>query len=633
MAQSVQPLSTHAQLLPQLFTSLASHAGRKAQNQDTLAVQTLSPTQNGTLSDADPWLVTAIADGVSSCQLPKQASEWVIKTLLEQLSLHQANTFNDKAVASYSTSNRSERLAQAISHSIRIINDFLYFNDDQANRALMSQSSYLPVRLSTLTGLLFTDQVSMLFHTGDSRIYRLRHQALTVLTQDHRHHHGRDKGALSAALGADVTIELQLTEVDVLPDDVFLLMTDGVYEFIGDDELLLLTQSAMGKLLDVHSVSTIELQQLPETLCQVALENGSQDNVSCVLIAVKSKTLGLTNPTDKTANMDSVDNLISIANTPLQIPPVLSMGDKLDNFTIDKVIKNTPRSTIYLATDNTADTGDNQRILKVPSAYYDDDEQYLRLFLKEEKIGLSFNHPSLLKFYPKPPNSHYLYHVTEYVQGISLREFIDTQPLLSVSQVFEFVSQIGLALRVLHRNYLLHQDIKPENIMLMPSGHIKLIDFGSVGSMLLKTAHTPPAGDLHYVAPEYFSDAPKGVYSDIFSLGVVTYEMLTGKQAFDMESIATAHTTQKLPFKNVRQWRAELPFWVNDVLIRAMQPDSDRRYQAIGDFLTDLDPKSHNSSQRNQPLIEKNPVLFWQLVSGVLFMLLVLVLLFIAVNH
>ena len=651
MSKAIQqnPASSQSlpQSLPQLLTRAASHAGRKAENQDTLTMQTLVPTGDSSAAQL-AWQVTALADGVSSCGQPKLASQWVIDTLIDQLTMHQADMVTTPVtspitspVTSDSLNNNSaETLAQMLTKSVHIINDFLYFSDHHDSFDSASQR-YLPKLLSTLSGLLFTEPLlsehsAVLFHTGDSRIYRLRHNKLRVLTQDHRHKRGRDKGALAAALGADAQVELQLAQIDVLPEDVFLIMTDGVYEFIGDDELLLLTQSALGKLLALDNSTTFDLENLPETLCQVALENGSNDNVSCVMIAVLPKVARILANADfdKADFAEHTDSRHAV--TRLRIPPVLTAGDKLDHFTIDKVVQNTPRSSVYLATDSTADTGNNQRIIKVPSAYYEDDSVFLRLFLKEEKIGLSLNHPSLLKFYPKPMNSQYLYHVTEFLQGMSLREFIDTQPPLSVAQTFAIVNQIGMALRAMHRNYLLHQDIKPENIMLLPSGHIKLIDFGSVGSLLLRTGHTPPVGDLHYTAPEYFSDAPKGVYSDIFSLGVVTYEMLTGLQPFDVDTLTTAmtaQTTQKLAFKNVRQLRTDLPFWVNDVLIRALQADSNRRYQSIGDFLTDLDPKSHAEDKAKQPLIDKHPVLFWQLVSGILTVLLLITWLMVALNH
>lgn len=621
-----------AQPYLQLLTSAASYAGRKAENQDALVVHTLSAQPQHSTVNSQHWLVTALADGVSSCQSPKQASSWVIETLIDQLTRQQAQLVNDINSNNLADPTvRIDHLAPMVTKTVQIINDFLYFNDDHYTAKAAAHSAALPRYLSTLTGMLFTEQTALLFHTGDSRIYRLRHNQLSILTKDQRHQKGRDKGALSAALGADANVDLQLTEVDRLPEDVFLIMTDGVYEFISEEELLLVTESALGKFSTRTDLSTTALENLPKLLCQVALESGSNDNVSCVMVTVLPKTLAEVDERPNTPDINN-DKTNTSQTTPeavlnrLQIPPVLAVGDVLDHFTIQQVIQNTPRSTVYLATDATADANDNLRILKVPSAYYDDDSQYLRLFLKEEKIGLSFDHPSLLKFYAKPIHSHYLYHVTEYVQGISLREWIETQPVLSVNQTFDLISQIGLALRVMHRNYLLHQDIKPENIMLLPSGGIKLIDFGSVGSMLLKTAQMPPVGDLHYTAPEYFSDAPKGVFSDVFSLGVVTYELLTGQQPFDVDTLSNAHTSQKLTFKHVQQWRPELPFWVNDVLIRAMQPDSRSRYQGIGDFLADLDPKSHVTPQTHRPLIEANPVLFWQLISAVLLITLIAVL-------
>lgn len=213
--------------------------------------------------------------------------------------------------------------------------------------------------------------------------------------------------------------------------------------------------------------------------------------------------------------------------------------------------------------------------------------------------------------------------------GTSLRVLLDSQPPLSLAQTYEIISKVALALRVMHRNYLLHQDVKPENVILTPNSEIKLIDFGSTGSLLLKNALTPPAGDLHYTAPEYYNHAPKGIHSDIFSLGVMTYEMLTGKLPFEVKELANLKEKvpigQSLTFIDVRQLRPELPFWVNDVLIRALHPDGASRYQSLGEFLSDLDPACHTSSdsQKSAPLIVRQPVLFWQIVSGILLVLLV----------
>lgn len=614
-------LEKNSPLLPQFYLSQATHAGRKAENQDTLAVQTI--VQNNSEANAtNAWLVTAVADGVSSCQRPKTASQLATQMFLQRLSLEHSQMLDQSSFEWDSEQLVSvDKLAQALTISVQFANDMLYFSELNNSRIQVTQNSQLPSLLTTLTGILFTDQAAVLFHTGDSRVYRFRHNQLSVLSEDHRHAKGRHKGALASALGADARIDLQLLAVEVLADDIILLMTDGVYEHISESELLLLAQSAINhNPTEVGMLATSVLDTLPDTLCQVALENGSTDNVSCIAIGMLPKLK---------ENKDS-DSPNAIQR--LVIPPVLAIGQTLDNFTIHELIQNTPRSTVYLSVDNNANTTTDPnaklRIIKAPSTYFEDDSQFLRLFLKEEKLGLSFNHPSLLKFYPKTAASQYLYHVTEYVQGMNLRTYLDTQPPLSLPQVFDIISQVGLALRVMHRNYYLHQDIKPENIMLTATGKVKIIDFGSVGSLLLKSSHTAPVGDLHYTAPEYFADAPKGVYSEIFSIGVMTYEMLTGHQPFDLSSLSQNPTPQQLNFKNVRELRPELPYWVNDVLLRAMHPDYQSRYQGIGDFLTELDPKTHTADQANQPLLEKNPVLFWQMVSGGLFILLIVLLIF-----
>lgn len=610
-------------LLPQIQVSVASFAGRKAENQDTILLQTLLPlvleddiTAGGNsqvmaqTNRQQAWLLAAVADGVSACQAPKVASDLAIRTFTRHMLDEQedllTNPINDQS---------PDTLLQALAKSVQYANDKLYFSEG-IHRP--------PPLLSTLSGMLVTQQTGFVFHTGDSRVYRYRQLQLEVLTQDHRHHKGRDKGALSAALGADAHVNLQFLNVPIFPDDVYLIMTDGVYEHINDEEMQVLLRGLLsGNLLysdtklvrdfSQNSLSQNTLNDLPDKLCRAAIENGSTDNVSCVVLAVA-------NPSGQAlTNVNLQTNSRSIT---LKLPPVLIMGDTLDNFTITQVLQNTARSSIYLATDNQAEPN-NQRILKVPSAYFEDDSDYLRQFLKEEKIGLGFSHDSLLKFYPKSPNSPYLYHVTEYVAGTNLREFLDDHPPLSVAQTHEIISRIGLALRVMHRNYVLHQDVKPENIILTPTGDIKLIDFGSAGSLLLKNALAPPAGDLHYTAPEYYNHAPKGIYSDIFSLGVVAYEMLTGKQPFEVKTLTNPQ--ENISFTDARALRPDLPFWVNDVLVRAMHPDGNSRYQSIGEFLSDLDSKSHQSEQNHSiPLIKRQPVLVWQSISGMLLLLLII---------
>lgn len=579
------------------------------------------------------------------------------------------------------------QLAQAIANSIQTANDALYFSDTHPSESRNS----LPTHLSTLSGLLLTHSHAHLFHTGDSRIYRYRQaqQALTVLSKDHRHHKGTDKGALSAALGADALVDLHYDLLPLQAQDVYLIMTDGVYEYVDEEEMAVFIrplfdiESTNLPLAQGHSTTptraadnssvispiTSHIHQLAHKLCQAALENGSTDNLSCVAVYVHSAAQTAFNNTafdlqspDLQSNANTRTNLTQTTRQ-LRLPEALSVGDHIDDFCITQVLHHTARSSVYLAEDQQK----NLRILKVPSAYFEDDATYLRQFLKEEKIGLSFNHDSLLKFYPKPLSSPYLYHVTEYVAGSSLRQFLDShilsssavdtskpnQPaanvsskssppqssasqfsvsqssisqaaptLLDIKQTHALVKKIALALRVMHRNYYLHQDVKPENILLTASGDIKLIDFGSVGSLILKDALSPPMGDLHYTAPEYYTHAPKGIYSDLFSLGVITYEMLTGQLPFEVKALASAHKSgETLSFTPAKTLNPSLPYWLDEVLIRALHPDIQARYQSLGEFLSDLDPSQHEAQDRQRPLIEQNPLLVWQGISVGLFCL------------
>ena len=208
-----------------------------------------------------------------------------------------------------------------------------------------------------------------------------------------------------------------------------------------------------------------------------------------------------------------------------------------------------------------------------------------------------------------PASTTYLYHLTEYIEGESLRDFIDRHAPCDVWQTYDLLTKIGMAARVMHRNYLLHQDIKPENVLLTKSGAIKLIDFGSASSSILKDSTRPPNGDLHYAAPEYYTNAPKGVHSDLFSIAVIGYELLTGQLPFGSQELMNPQQALVMPTKLLRQHN--VPATSQQALIRALHPNTKVRYQAIGEFLQDFNPDNSTRSRDSEPLIKSNPLLVW----------------------
>ncbi len=741
-------------------------AGRKAENQDSLVVTTCltgylahqsmkhpQPQQDG--QQHQPFIaphqlpvLAVLADGVSACQFPKQASQMAVTMLTEaiveglELLYQQTEIIADQfAVQAYKAIFTDESVAGIIKAAVISANDAMYFSH--------AYHRVTPL-LSTLSGVLCIGDKVHLFHTGDSRIYKVGASSLIVLSEDHRIHHGRDKGALSAALGADSRVDLQQSVFVLHQNEYLALMTDGVYEHINQVEMQFEFSAAVAHLEDTPDWSQLIQWDLSRQLCQLAYDEGSNDNLTIIMMGMGARHQPqhpqLTEPSQpsqpsklatNTATMeklalddhnatDSAPLLAALAATPIEdskagnhdhiqiqdvnnvnsepnahndntehddtvkpamnspapptdaepiivpsiyrLPTGLEIGDEIDGFVVDKIIACTARSEVYLVHDKTG----YPYVLKSPSMMTVDDGNYLRDFLKERKIGLSLskhrragesaynqtnpNHGSdtqnsrpnpgrqsrtgdnnpttlegsalnetgLMRYYPVPASSTYLYHLTEYIDGESLRMFMSRNGPCDVWQTHDLLTKIGMAVRVMHRNYLLHQDIKPENVLLTKSGAVKLIDFGSTGSSILKDNTRPPVGDLHYAAPEYYTDAPKGVHSDLFSIAVIGFELLTGQLPFTSQKLMSATDPLELPTDLLRQ--KQVPATSQQALLRALHRNTNARYQAIGEFLQDFNPDNMAFLTDPVPLIQRNPLLVWHGICLIQFIIIVFLL-------
>ena len=672
-----------------------TQAGRKSENQASILITTCLPYQQTAHPTLYPLLVI-LADGVSACQFPKQASRLAIDIVaqhithsLPQLSQSQP-PFEDAQVASL------------IKLAVNKANDALYFSQAYQRIAPL---------LSTLSGVLCIADRIHLFHTGDSRIYRVTVDSLTALTTDYRIHHGQDKGALSAALGADTKVELQQDVFTLHQNECLALMTDGVYEHIDPIEMqfdlsahsadifAMLAQPTMHTMQNQPPVKFLDAH-ISSKLCEQALMAGSNDNLSMILLGMSDQSglSGLSSGQDwqhwqngenKQTDASPTPSTATAPMTRYQLVTGLTVGDKIDGFVVRDVIARTARSEVYLVQDEAK----HCYALKSPSMSTVDDGHYLREFLKERKIGLSLSkhrhagetaynqndpnhlrgqlksplknqpkvsldkgnsahlqqaskdtpstnfihsHPyypehqstasssGLLRYYPVPASSPYLYHLTEYIDGESLRAFIERQAPCDIWQTHDLLTKIGMAVRVMHRNYLLHQDIKPENILLTKTGAVRLIDFGSASSSILKDSTRPPNGDLHYAAPEYYTDAPKGVHSDLFSIAVIGFELLTAELPFSAQALMSPAQTLAMPTQLLRQH--QVPISSQQALMRALHPNTNVRYQAIGEFLRDFNPDNSVSQSDPIPLIKRNPLLVWHGICFIQTILIILLL-------
>ncbi|WOX04686.1 bifunctional protein-serine/threonine kinase/phosphatase [Microbulbifer pacificus] len=544
----------------------ATEGGQRAYNDDAVAIYRASGSElryRGSLA--------AIADGVGSAEAGGAAARAAVSGFISDY---------------YSTPD-SWSVKQAAARVLHALNSWLYRQSGGADEV---QRGWL----TTFSAVVFKGSTAHLIHIGDSRIYRLRNGNLECLTRDHSRTLGPERTFLSRALGMDAYIEVDYRQEPLEAGDLFCITTDGIHDF--------LPSAQFAGLLQTHQLSAAQ------PLIAAALDNGSKDNLSLALCRVNL----LDSP--------EADDLM-LATSQLPFPPSMQPGNKIDGYEVLQELHASSRSYLYLVRD--LDSG-ALCVLKAPSENFIDDPVYIERFIAEEWTGRRVDHPAIVKVFPPKKERRFLYHVMEYVDGQNLRQWMQLNPEPPLDQVRNLVAQLVSALRRLQRLEIVHGDLKPENIMVDSSGRLKLIDLGGANAAglqeLLRYQDSAPPGSKNYCAPEYFVGDGASHRSDIFSLGVIAYEMLTGHYPYK-ERFGSSHYQLKnyaaLRYISARQYRDDIPFWIDGALRRACAPDPKSRYPALSEFVHDLSiPNSRFTSAERPPLLERNPLLFWQTVAA-----------------
>ena len=204
-------------------------------------------------------------------------------------------------------------------------------------------------------------------------------------------------------------------------------------------------------------------------------------------------------------------------------------------------------------------------------------------------------------------------------------------PKPDMQSVRKIIGQLVRGLAAFHRLEMVHQDLRPENIMIDKAGIVKIIDFGStkVAGLLEMTQaieHQNLLGTAQYSAPEYFLGEAGTTRSDLFSVGVITYQMLTGELPYGAQ-VARARTRaaqRKLSYKSALHDEREIPEWIDFTLKKAVHPNPNKRYQELSEFIFDLhQPSKAFLNKTKPPLLERNPVVFWQSACAILLIVVV----------
>jgi len=543
-----------------------SQAGLKEQNEDCCGIRI---PEGSDLNHKG--IVAVTADGVGSSEAGKEASEYCVQGFI-------ADYYSTPMSWSVQTS------AERIIHSL---NSWLY---SQGQRRYASELSLA----STLAVLILKSTTASLFHVGDSRIYLIRKGKIKQLTKDHRLIVDRNKTYLARAMGGEYEVNFDYSSLNIRVGDVFVLNTDGIHEFLDDKTI---------QSLAIHD----DCEQAAQQIVQAALEAGSDDNVTCQVIRI-----------EQLPNQN--DNEYYRQLTALPFPPPLEAGMMLDGYQIIREIHTSATIQVYLAKDT---RNDKTVVIKTPSINFEDDPAYIDRFMHEEWVGKRINNPHVFKIYPSEEERSCLYYVTEFLEGKPLSQWILDNPEPDLSEVRRIAEQIVKGLRGFHRKEMVHQDLKPDNIMIDPNGDVKIIDFGCVQVAGLQEIHTPiedkhVSGTANYIAPELFDGFQATPKSDMYALGVTLYTMLShGHYPYGAQDKAEKH--KSYDYISIRKYNLNVPIWMDGALEKAVHPSPEKRYERFSEFLRDLSKPNQSLMKTHAPLIERDPVGFWRGLSIILF--------------
>ena len=546
----------------------ASLRGRKAENQDFHGAHL--PRWPAL---ATKGIVVALADGISTSARGREAAEMAVQAM----------------TSDYYDTPESWTVRTSAGRVIDAVNAWLHAQGRRAHVASADEGW-----VTTLAALVLKGRRAHVLHVGDSRVWRLAGRSLQPLTEDHLQRLDADRPMLSRALGAAARVEVDHRTEEIAPGDVFLLTTDGVHD-----------------ALDMRGVAALVAaaptpQAAAEAIARAAQAAGGADDITVQVVRV-----------DTVPPAAGADLAREAGTLPVPAPP--RPGDVIDGLRVIRPLHVNHRSHIHLV-----EGPDGARAaMKIPATDLRDDPGALRHFAMEDWIARRIDSPHVLRAAAGAPRRTKLYTLTEYVEGRTLRQWMHDTPAPSLEAVRGIVEQIVAGLRAFHRREMLHRDLRPENVMLDADGSVRIIDFGAVHvAGVAEAARTPRdddiPGTMQYAAPEHFAGEAAGPASDLYSLGVIAYELLTGHLPYGAQvaRVRSRRDRLRLRYRPARDAGGAVPDWVDHALRRAVHPDPGRRHPALSEFAADLRrPAPDWTPARHVPLIERDPVRVWQAVS------------------
>lgn len=525
----------------------------------------------------------AIADGISSSAVSQLASASAVRSFLE-----------DYYLTSDAWTVRRSALCV-----LKAANAWLHGQGQRGEGRFDKDRGYV----CTFSGLILKGRSLHLLHVGDSRIYRLHQHSLEQLTEDHRICLSESESYLARALGTGAQLDIDYKSWEAAVGEIYLLATDGVYEGLEAEQ--------------IHAALAVypnDWDAAAGLLTSQARESGSLDDATLQIIRIDEL------PDDAPH--------ASLRRENLKLPPVLNPGMHFEGFTVVRDLHVSARSHVHLVTH---DQSGEQVVLKTPSVELRENPAYLDGFVFEEWVARRISNPHIIKPWHREEPRQHLFVALEYIEGQTLAQWMIDHPLPSLDEVRSIVLQVAAGLQALHRRDMLYRDLRPENVMIDRDGTVHMIDLATVyvaglaeGRSLAESEIAP--GTLQYMAPECVIGEAATTAADIFSLAVLSYQMLCGQLPYGLQ-VARARTAKNilaLRYIPLREHRPELPGWLDGVLGKALHPVAEKRHEEVSEFAHDLEsPGPQFQATRNPPIIERDPVLFWKTCTILLSVILI----------
>lgn len=549
----------------------ASETGKRAANEDYVAACLGQP------GAVHRDVVAAVADGVGGHKGGREAAEVAVRS------------FIDAYYSLPETLGVRRRAARAL---------------EAANSWIHSQGRVDAARSGmacAFSSIILSRRQCHVIHIGDTRAYRLSDGRLERMTQDHIAGRGDLAHMLNRAIGFEEFARFDYTSVGLRQHDRLLICSDGVHGALGDFRLQ--------QLLEERTPP----EESARSIVDAALAAGSSDNTTALVLDVVDLP-----PADR-------DDLThAIATLPILDLPVT--GDTIDDFALHDVLSDGRYSRLFKAVDKRAG---REVVLKFPHPRVASEGSYRLAFVREAWVAARVRSLWIGEIIEVPAERQTrLYSAMPLYEGETLEQRLNRAPRLSLTEGIAIATKLVRAVTALHRAGIIHRDIKPDNVILLKDGGLRLVDLGVARVPLLEDF---PAEDIpgtaSYMAPELFGGKAGDEASDLFALGVTVYRMFTANYPFgEIEPFSRPRFGKPAPLS---RYRPDLPAWLDAVIGKALSIEPAQRFGDAIEFAHELENGATWAGPAvttRKSLHDRDPVTFWKVLCAILALIIVVLL-------